>query len=87
MTKPMHKSRTLRRTHKRIIGSTVARYTAKKSGGAICSKCKQNLKGGKLGLVAKTERRAERAFGGYLCANCVKQKLITEARQLSFKKE
>ena len=83
MTKPMHKSRSWRRVQKRVIGSTATRYLSKKNAGSRCAKCNENLKGTNFGISEKTER----IFGNYLCANCVKQKLILEARQLSFNKE
>ena len=78
MTKPMHKSRSFRRMQKRIVGGTVARYVERKSGHTKCAKCKIQLKG-----MAKSDR----IFNGYLCADCVRQKIVIEARQLSFKKE
>ena len=71
------RSRSLRRSQKRTVSGTVARYTARKYGSTICAKCKKTLRG----------RKVKRIYGGYLCSNCTRLKLINEARAISFKKE
>lgn len=78
MVNRKNKSGSLRQLQKRVVGGTVARYLIRKYGSKKCGSCKTVLRG-----MAKSDR----IFAGNLCSNCVKQKLITEARQLSFKKE
>ena len=51
----------------------------KKPGKAICASCGKPLHGvprdvpSRIRKLAKTERRPERPFGGYLCSRCMRR--------------
>lgn len=53
-----------------------------------CANCKQPLHGMKraipseFGKLAKTERRPERPYGGYLCSSCMREIFRERARSL-----
>jgi large subunit ribosomal protein L34e len=83
------KSRTFRRVKvKTPGGKTVTQYKKKKPAKAICSGCKNPLKGVprerpyKMRKLAKTKKRPERPFGGALCSKCTRKRII----QLNIKK-
>ncbi len=87
MPRPQYRSRSLRRVKKKLPGgSTRMSYDKRKPGLHRCSKCGIELKGiprlrpFKAQNTPKTKKRPERAFGGFLCANCLKAKLIAKAR-------
>lgn len=67
-------------------GRTVIRYRIKKSSKAHCAECGSLLQGvphelpSKMKNTAKTAKRPERPYGGYLCSQCARKKIIEEAR-------
>ncbi|MBN1792327.1 50S ribosomal protein L34e [Candidatus Woesearchaeota archaeon] len=82
-----HKSRTLKRVHKRMPGgSTKLTFQKRKPKSAKCSKCGIELKGiprlntAKAKNTAKSKKTVARAYGGVLCANCLRMKLKAQAR-------
>jgi len=90
MPRMSRRSRSLRREHKRMPGgSTRLRYKKRKPSVAKCSLCGIELKGiprlrpFKAQNTPKTMKRPERAYGGFLCGNCLKEKLKREARATS----
>lgn len=81
---PRRKLRTrfLRRIKKKLPGGAfVMHYTKRKPAKAKCAKCKKPLRGVprassiKMKRIAKTKKKPERAYGGYLCASCLKEEL------------
>lgn len=54
-------------------------YEKEKRNKDKCAICKGELKGTYhgLGRLSKSKRRVKRAYGGYLCANCL-QKIIED---------
>ena len=87
MSRMSRRSRTLRRVHKKMPGgSTRMIYDKRKPKVAKCAQCGIELKGiqrmrpFKAKNAPKSKKKVERAFGGYLCANCLKAKLKQEAR-------
>jgi large subunit ribosomal protein L34e len=87
MPRPSRRSRSLRRVHKKLPGgSTKLFYDKRKPRVAHCSKCGIELKGiprlrpFKARNLSKTKKRPERAYGGFLCGTCLREKLKQEAR-------
>lgn len=81
------KSRTFRRVYTKTPGGkTVLHYKRRKPGIAKCANCKAPLKGiprlipSKFRDLAKTEKRPERPYGGYLCSKCTRLKIIERVR-------
>jgi len=88
MPKPRYRSRSLRRVKKKMPGGKTRQvYEKRKPGVARCSQCNIELKGiprlrpFKAQNTPKSKKRPERAFGGFLCATCLRQKLKEEARR------
>lgn len=53
----------------------------KKRGYPKCAKCKKPLHGVRLGRgLAKSEKRVNRPFGGYLCSRCAREILKERVR-------
>ena len=82
------KSRTFRRVYTRTPGGkTVMHYKRRKPGIAKCANCKAPLKGiprlipTKFRNLAKTEKRPQRPYGGYLCSKCTRLKIIEKVRE------
>ncbi|MBI5872484.1 50S ribosomal protein L34e [archaeon] len=73
---------------KRTISKTVIRMKRKKAAIPKCAICKKPLHGMKklhqieIKKLSKTERRPERLYGGYLCSNCVREKLREKVRSM-----
>ncbi len=73
-------------------GKNVIRIKRKKPNAAVCAVCKKPLHGVPRGLpvgmrkLAKTEKRPERAYGGYLCSACSRE-LFMEKIRGKFKEE
>jgi large subunit ribosomal protein L34e len=69
-------------------GKNVIHYKKRKPSHAICSTCKDVLKGVprerpyKIKKLSKTQRRPDRPFGGVLCGKCMKDKIKIQARVL-----
>jgi len=81
------KSRTFRRVYTKTPGGkTVMHYKRRKPGIAKCADCKAPLNGiprlipSKFKNLAKTEKRPERPYGGYLCSKCTRLKIIEKVR-------
>lgn len=80
MVRPAYRSRSRRRVYKRTPGGrTVVHYEKRKPSQAKCAICGRPLNGVPRGRpvelrnMAKTEKRPERPYGGYICANCLKK--------------
>jgi large subunit ribosomal protein L34e len=87
MPRPQYRSRSLRRVKKKMPGGTTRLvYDKRKPGVARCAICSIELKGiprlrpFKARNAPKTEKRPERAYGGFLCGSCLRLKLKEEAR-------
>lgn len=67
----------------------VLRKVKKKVGFPKCAVCKNPLHGvkrlrrSKLRKLAKTEKRPERPYGGYLCSKCMREIMKERARKIS----
>lgn len=67
-------------------GRIVIRFKKKKPKRAKCAICKKPLHGvprlipSKIKKLAKTKKRPERAYGGYLCSRCLKEVLKGKVR-------
>ncbi|MDR0900952.1 MAG: 50S ribosomal protein L34e [Methanobrevibacter sp.] len=82
-----YRSRSYKRTHKKTPGGeTVLRYKKKKPSKHICAECGKLLHGVPRGRsyeikkLAKSKRRPNRPFGGYLCSECMRKHFKAEAR-------
>jgi large subunit ribosomal protein L34e len=84
--------RTKSRTYRRVFvktpgGRTVMHYRKRKPGKAKCGVCGAFLPGTlrerpfKMRNIAKTKKRPERPYGGYLCSKCMRKKIIEQARK------
>jgi len=67
-------------------GRTTIHYKKKKVSKLKCAECGKLLSGtpnkssSKMKNMPKTQKRPERPFGGYLCSNCMRKRIIKEAR-------
>ena len=81
------KSRTFRRTRKRVVSGLVVRYKKKKPAKSHCAGCGSFLAAVPSDTAAnirkypKTARRPERPFGGVLCSSCSRRAIIKRVRQ------
>ncbi len=80
MPRPMYRSRSWRRVQVRTPGGrTVTHYERRKPNVARCAICGKPLNGVPRGRpveirkLAKTERRPERPYGGYICPSCLRK--------------
>ncbi len=80
MVRPAYRSRSRRRVYKRTPGGrTVIHYEKRKPKAARCAICGRPLGGVPRGRpveirkLAKTERRPERPYGGYICPDCLRK--------------
>jgi len=87
MPAPRFRSRSLRRVQRRMPGGKVKRvYLARKPGTIRCALCGSELQGiprlsrVKAKNTAKSKKRPERPYGGFLCNKCAREKLKKEAR-------
>lgn len=81
MPRPGHRSRSKRRKFVRIpSGKTVIRYEKRHKGFYKCAVCGKPLSGvpREPSKFPKNQRRPERAYGGYLCADCLRRELTLE---------
>ncbi|MEX0568290.1 MAG: 50S ribosomal protein L34e [Candidatus Njordarchaeota archaeon] len=82
MPRPMHRSRSLKRRQVNTPGGRlVTHYKKKISGWYKCAICKRPLFGVPKDPknYSKSSRRPERAYGGVLCANCLRRLLVKTA--------
>ena len=83
------RSRSLRRVYKRLPGGRLTvHFEKRKPQKAKCASCSRPLSGVARGIasrirkLAKTERKPERPYGGYLCAPCTRERIIERVRRL-----
>ncbi|MBU1201675.1 MAG: 50S ribosomal protein L34e [Nanoarchaeota archaeon] len=81
------KSGTFRKVFKRTPGGkTVIHYEKRKPKTHKCAVCEKELIGiprlrdSKMQTIAKTKKRPQRPYGGYLCNACAKRRIIEESR-------
>lgn len=74
------RSRSLKRTQKKVPGGrTVTHYKKKKVSQAKCAKCGKPLQGvprkrpSELKKLPKSQRRPDRPYGGNLCSECMRE--------------
>lgn len=73
---------------KRTISKTVIRMKRRKAGVPKCAICKKYLHGMKklhqieMKKLSKTEKRPERAYGGYLCSSCARETFREKVRNM-----
>ncbi|MCD6226516.1 MAG: 50S ribosomal protein L34e [Candidatus Aenigmarchaeota archaeon] len=87
MTKPMHRSRTLRRKKVRTPGNrVVTHFLKRKPKIAKCARCGNPLHGVPRKIpsifrnLAKTKKRPQRPYGGNLCSRCMREVMKEKAR-------
>jgi len=78
MPRPMYRTRSWRRVIRRVPGGEVAvHYEKRRPNRARCAICGAELNGvpalrpSQLAKLAKTEKRPERPYGGYICPKCL----------------
>ncbi len=88
MTKPMHKSGSMRKVKRRTPGGKVSlQHRRSKPSIAKCGNCGAKLSGvarerpSKMTRMPKTKKRPERPFGGNLCTKCLRVEMKTKARE------
>jgi len=89
MVKRRLRSRSLKRTQKKVPGGrTVTHYKKKKPGKARCARCGKPLQGvprknpAELKKLSKTEKRPERPYGGNLCSECMRKVFREKVREV-----
>ncbi|MEM4717880.1 MAG: 50S ribosomal protein L34e [Desulfurococcaceae archaeon] len=89
MPRPMYRTRSWRRIVRRIpSGEVVVKYEKRKPGRAKCAICGADLNGvpilrpSKLVKLAKSEKRPQRPYGGYLCPNCLSRGIREAIRSM-----
>ncbi len=71
-------------------GRTVYHYRHKIHGKARCARCGRPLTGTRTGprsvmaKLAKSEKRPNRPYGGYLCSKCLRELMVTRAISLGW---
>lgn len=87
MPRGSKKSGSLRKVFKKTPGGKVAVHHEKKNPSQHkCASCGKELIGiprlrpTKMQNIPKTQKRPERAYGGYLCSACARRKIIVENR-------
>ena len=80
-----HKSRTLRRVFvKSPSGNVKIHYRKRKLKAKTCESCGKQLSGiaklinSKFKNLPKTKKRPSRPYGGKLCSNCMRKKIISQ---------
>jgi large subunit ribosomal protein L34e len=69
-------------------GRVIIKVKMKKTKYAKCARCGKPLHGvprlnpTELGKLAKTEKRPERAYGGYYCSSCSRELFKEKARKI-----
>jgi large subunit ribosomal protein L34e len=80
------KSRSLRRIKIKTPNGTKTTYKYRKTSKPQCANCGTNLKGVPRGRksemvnMAKSKKRPERPYGGYLCSKCMRQVIKNKIR-------
>lgn len=87
MAAPNKRSRTFRRVHVIIpSGKLAIHYKKRKHAKLRCHSCGKVLAGTHQGVsknknkIAKTQRRAERPYGGVLCSACMRAIIVKRVR-------
>jgi len=87
MTKPMHRSRTLRRKKVRTPGNRLVTHFLKRNPKvAKCARCGNPLHGIPRKIpsifrnLAKTKKKPQRPYGGNLCSRCMREVMKEKAR-------
>ncbi|MBU7044141.1 MAG: 50S ribosomal protein L34e [Theionarchaea archaeon] len=82
MMKGMYRSRSTKRKYIRTPRTTRLHFKKKKSSLPICAQCGAILHGvsKKKDTSTKTSSRPSRIYGGYLCPQCVRKKLVESVR-------
>ena len=85
-----HRSRSLRRVHKKTPGANnVTHYIKRKPARAKCAGCKTELPGiprlqpSKMKNSPKTVKNTNRTYGGYYCSKCARKVLTAKSRKIS----
>ncbi|MGB9748240.1 MAG: 50S ribosomal protein L34e [Candidatus Woesearchaeota archaeon] len=92
MTAGRFKSRSWRRVKVRTPKKLVTHYKRRKPKKIVCALCKKEIHGvprefpKKLQSMAKTKKRPERPYGGYLCSECLRKLMKEKARKSEFNK-
>ena len=89
MVAPRYRSGRHSRVHKRTPGGeTKLTFQRKNPKTPKCASCGKELKGiprlriSKAKKAAKSQKTVSRAYGGFLCASCLRDKLKAEARSI-----
>ncbi len=89
MPRPGLRTRSKRKVFVRTPGGrVVVHYKPRKTGPARCAICGRPLNGVprlrpyRLRKLAKTEKRPERPYGGYICSSCLARLYREAARSL-----
>ncbi|NYT18089.1 MAG: 50S ribosomal protein L34e [Methanobacteriales archaeon] len=82
-----HRSRSYKRTFKKTPGGkTVLHYKKKKPSKHVCAECGKLLHGVPRGRpyqirkLAKSKKKPNRPYGGYLCTECTRKVFKEQAR-------
>ena len=83
-----YRSRSYKRVYKNTPGGeNVLRYKKKKPSKHVCAECGKLLHGVPRGRpyeinkLAKSHKRPNRPYGGYLCSSCARKHFKNEARK------
>lgn len=87
MPQPRFRSRSKRRVQKKMPGGETKQvYVNRKPSLHKCGCCGAELKGiprlsaMKAKNIAKSKKKVERPYGGFLCAKCARERIKKEAR-------
>lgn len=90
MPAPRFRSRSLRRVHKVTPGAKTKKYhLERKPSLPRCSECRKELRGiprmlrSEAKNAPKSSKKVSRAYGGFMCASCLKKKLKAEIRAIN----
>ncbi len=84
MVAPRLRSRSLRRVKVRTTKGVKIHYRKRNRGVEKCAICKKPLNGiprltnSKFARLNKSQKTVSRAYGGYLCARCLRKKILEE---------
>ena len=88
MPAPRLRSRSLRKVFRKTPGGRVSiHYKKRKPKSAKCGGCGVALKGIPRGFphemskMAKSKKRPQRPFGGFLCSKCMRSEIVKKNRQ------
>ncbi len=76
--KGMYRSRSTKRRFVRTPKKTALHFKNKRKGLHTCAECGALLHG--VSTEKKKAKRPSRKYGGYLCHNCLKKKLVESVR-------